>query len=183
MHFSTFGFLLTILARVALAKVVCHNPPPPQNDIPSLNDCHEHIEDLFAVSKLEDDERYFWSRDPPTGPGNRKLPYYFNTPTSQNDCQILVDTVKKDDAEDEFSIYDVGLTARDVVRTCLDVKEGEEASIGAEIVGPKRAMVVVLLRKIPEPVMSGRVNGTGSRWQLPLQGSRAVAGLVEDLTS
>ena len=91
--------------------------------------------------------------------------------------------MKKDDAEDEFSIYDVGLTARDVVRTCLDVKDGEEASIGAEIVGPKRAMVVVLLRKIPEPVVGGEVNGTDARWRLPLQGSSTVAGLMKDLTS
>ena len=140
----------SVFFHSTLARVVCDKSPPPFEQIPRLQDCYDLIDDIFAISKLEDDEKITWSHTPQTMLGTRKLPFHFTAPSVNNDCQFLVDSFKEDQ-EDMFSIYDVGLTAREVVKSCLEPKAGGVETIGAEVVGPKKVMVVVLLRKIPDP--------------------------------
>lgn len=177
--------LLPILAHMAFAKVICYKSPTSPSQIPDLTDCHELIEDIFAISKLEGDEQFRWSRKPNLGPGSRKLPYAFTAPSMNNDCEILVDTMK-DDQEDMVSAYAVGLTARDIVRFCLEPKAGKGATIGAGAIGKKRVLVVALLKRIPEPLGGNGIvrssNRTDARWQLPGHGSSPYASLLEDVT-
>ena len=172
----------SLLINSTLAKVVCDKTPPPSEQIPRLQDCNDLIEDIFTISKLEDDEKITWSHNPTTGLGSRKLPFHFIAPSVNNDCMILVDSFKEDQ-EDTFSLHDVGVTASEVVKTCLEGKPGGVETIGAQIIGPKRVMVVVLLRNIPEPpgvrVYPANRNRTGTILQLPGFPSSMYADLAK----
>lgn len=148
---------LLLLTPLTVAEAVCHKPPVPAAQLPTLSDCHELIADISAISTLEDDEPITWSRFPSPSPGNRNLPYSFEHPSADNDCRVLVDTLKDETKEDAFSISDVAEKAKDVVNKCL---EREAPTIGAEVVGPKRVMILLLLKKFKEP--SG---GLGEGWR------------------
>lgn len=161
--------LITIYSSIALTKVICNQPPVPPSQLPGLRGCRELIEDVFAISRLEDDEKILWSHNPPEGAGSRKLPFIFTSPSVNNDCEILVDSVKKD-ANDTFAVRDVGERATEIVKLCLDPEVAESPTIGAEAVGPKREIAVILLKEIPPPpVGENRMNGSAVRTAVALQ--------------
>ena len=178
-------FLLSFLSITTLAKpkAVCSKPPPPAEQIPTAKDCLELIEDLFAIAKLEDDEKIRWARDVPEAPGNRKLPFRFNTPSVNNNCEILVDTLKEDGG-DTFSVQDVGVQAQDVVKACLEPNPEGVISVGAEVIGETKSVAVFVVRKVPVPEQliggAGMWAGTTgqTRWLLPLNGTGLYRALL-----
>ena len=140
--------LLLIMSSLSSGKPLCHIPLPPPDQIPTLSDCQDLLQEISAIATLEDNDPILWSRLPDAGLGSRKLPFPFADPRSSNDCEFVVDTLYKGDRyEDTFSTGDVALAAKAVLETCLE--EGVEGgkTIGAQIVGPKRVIVVLLLKK------------------------------------
>ena len=140
--------LLLIMTSLSSGKPHCHIPPPPPDEIPTLSDCQDLLQEISAIATLEDNDPILWSRFPPAGLGSRKLPYPFADPRPSNDCEFVVDTLYKGERyEDTFSTGEVALAAKAIWKTCLE--EGVEGgrTIGAEIVGPKRVIVVLLLKK------------------------------------
>ena len=136
------------MTSLSSGKPLCHIPPPPPDQIPTLSDCQDLLQEISAIATLEDNDPLVWSRFPPAGLGSRKLPFPFADPRPSNDCEFVVDTLYKGDRyEDTFSTGDVALAAKGVLETCLE--EGVEGgkTIGAQIVGPKRIIVVLLLKK------------------------------------
>ena len=175
--------LLFSSATTTLAEAVCSRPPPPAEQIPTAKDCLELVEDLFAISKLEEDEKLHWARNIPEAPGNRKLPFRFSTPSVNNNCEILVDTLKEDGG-DTFSVLDVGLKAQSVVKACLEPGPSGLISVGAEVVGNTRSVAVFIVKKIPIPT---QLNGDEREWTgttsqtgllLPLNGTSLYRALL-----
>ena len=140
--------LLLIMTSLSSANPLCHIPPPPPNEIPTLSDCQDLLQEISAIATLEDNDPILWSRFPPAGVGSRKLPYPFADPRPANDCEFVVDTLYKGERyEDTFSTGEVALAAKAVLETCLEEGVEGEKTIGAQIVGPKRIIVVLLLKK------------------------------------
>ena len=189
MQLVTLALISSAMVHVTFAKVICDKSPSEPSEIPRLADCHELIEDIFAISKLEGDDQVHWSHNPGGGPGTRQLPYRFTAPSLNNDCEFLVDSLKGDQ-EDTFSVSDVGLRAREIAELCLQPKAGGIGTIGAEVVGPKRVMMVILLKRIPEPSggggllgLLGGLNHTSVRSRLSLYGSSMYMALVKSSKS
>ena len=140
--------LLLIMTSFTSGNPLCHIPPPPPDQVPTLSDCQDLLQEITAIATLEDNDPILWSRFPPAGLGSRKLPYPFADPRPANDCEFVVDTLYKGERyEDTFSTGEVALAAKEILETCL--QEGVEGvkTIGAQIVGPKRIIVVLLLKK------------------------------------
>ena len=154
--------LITWYLHTTLAKVICHQPPPQPDQIPRFQDCQELIEDIFAISKLEDDEKVLWSPHDSDRPGSRKLPYIFTSPSVNNNCEVLVDAVKPD-AEDIFCVHDIGVKAQGISSVCLNEESRSEPTIGADSVGPKRSIAVILVKKIPLPESVGELFNSTAR--------------------
>ena len=185
MRVLLISLLLSLLPACLIAQAICSTPPPPADQLPRTADCRELIEDLSAISQLEDNEKVQWSREPAERPGTRQLPYRFSTPSVNNDCEILVDTLKESGG-DVFSVHNVSVIAADVVNTCLEPGEGKEASIGAEVIGKTRSVAVFVLKKIALPTTQEWEASDGFNrtiWQLPLNGSDLHGELVGSLQS
>ena len=139
---------LLITTSLSSGNPLCHIPPPPTDQIPTLSDCQDLLQEISAIATLEDNDPILWSRFPPAGGGSRKLPYPFADPRPSNDCEFVVDTLYKGERyEDTFSTGEVATVAKGVLETCLEAGVEGEKTIGAEIVGPKRIIVVLLLKK------------------------------------
>lgn len=95
-----------------------------------------------------------------------------------NDCEFIIDTFAgKDDEEDTFPTLLVAQRARRIVRKCMvGGVEGRE-SLGAESVGPKRVVVVVLVKRIPGAL--GGLNRTGGMLEIALNGSSGLGDGLE----
>lgn len=103
-----------------------------------------------------------------------------------NDCEFIVDTLPgKEEEEDTFPTLLVAQKARRIVRKCMvEGVEGRE-SLGAEAVGGKRVIVVVLAKRVPgvgegeggERLLA--LNSTGG--MLELEGLNGSSGLVDGL--
>ena len=124
--------------------------------------------------------------------GVRKLPYSFNYTdpfgSKENDCEFVVDAIVEG-KEDVFPVKDVAIQGRKVVRKCMvEGVQGRE-TVGAEAVGPKRGIVVVLLKRLgvdadEEEGLSGSLkvlNGNGERLLPLFNASRARARLIGDV--
>ena len=142
--------ILLILIMTSLSSGVphCHIPPPPPDQIPTLSDCHDVLQEISTIATLEDNDPVLWSRFPPAGVGSRKIPFPFADPRPSNDCEFVVDALYKGERyEDTFSTAQVALAAKGILETCLQEGVEGEKTIGAQIVGPKRIIVVLLLKK------------------------------------
>lgn len=138
--------LLLATLPLSLTEPVCLNPPPAASYIPNLTDCLHLVDDIFAISALQDDEPILWSRSPSAFVRNRRLPYSFIDPSATSDCEFIVDTLREG-SYDTFPTKLVAEKAEEIVEKCMKRGIDGAATIGAVVVGPERVIVVVLMRK------------------------------------
>ena len=105
------------------------------------------------------------------------LPYHFTDPLATNDCEVVVDTLGGEEGEDTFPTMQVAQRARRVVRKCMVEGVDGRETLGAEAVGSKRVIVVVLSKKIPDGLGGDGVglNRTGGMLLLGLNGSSILS--------
>lgn len=138
--------LLLALPPLSLCSPICQTPPPPASYIPNITDCHQLIEDIFAISTMQHDEPILWSRSPSAFVRNRRLPYSFTDPLATSDCEFIVDALREG-SEDTFPTNLVAEQAEKIVRKCMERGVDRAETVGAAAVGPKRVIVVVLMKK------------------------------------
>lgn len=78
---------------------------------------------------------------------NRKLPYSFLDPLPSNDCEFVVDVLKGDGSLDVFPTKLVAEKAEEIVNWCMERGVDGAQTLGAVSVGPKKVLVVVMMRK------------------------------------
>lgn len=145
--------MLTILLNLLVAlplshsDPICQDPPPDSTYIPALSDCQNLVNDIFAISNMQHDEPILWSEHPPLTYRSRKLPYSFKDPLNTNDCEFVVAPFDQSDF-DIFSTRLVAETASDLVERCMEQGIDGAETLGADAVGPKGVIAVVMLRRI-----------------------------------
>ena len=138
--------LLLVILPLSLSEPICQNPAPPASFIPNLVDCQNLVKDIVAASILQGDEPILWSRSPSALVRNRKLPYSFKSPFAHSDCEFVVDGHHEGD-QDTFPTKLVAEKAEEIVNKCMERGIDGAETVGAVVVGPKRVIVVVLMRK------------------------------------
>lgn len=175
--------LLLFALPLSLPEPLCQDPPPVPGFIPTLSDCQDLVNDIYAISTMQHDELILWSEHPTAMYRNRKLPYSFKDPFRSNDCEFIVTPV----SHGEYDVFPTRLVAEGadgLVASCMEEGIHGAETVGAEIVGPKGVIAIVMLRRVTKTggLSAGLhpLNVTNVRLSKPGSLSGLLASLVED---
>ena len=172
--------ILLVVLPLCSSNIICQNPPPSSFYIPTLSDCQDLVNDIFAISIMQHDEPIHWSNHPSAVYRNRILPYSFLDPSYINDCEFVVAALE-DSAQDIFPTKVVAEAARGVVESCLERGIGGAQTLGSHTVGPKGVIAVVMLKRvIATGGVSAPLNLTDIQLSKPGRLSRPLSSLAED---
>ena len=133
--------LLLATLPLSLTEPVCQRPPPAY--VANLTDCLHLVDDIFAISAVQDDEPVLGSRNPSAFVRNRRLPYSCTDPFETDDCEFIVEVLR----EGSYATFPTKLVAEQadqIVEKCMKRGIDGAATIGAVVVvGPERVVVVV----------------------------------------
>ena len=142
---TILSILLTIFP-LSRSLPLCQNPPPARSLLPSLSDCRNLVNAIWAIGEAEEDADILWSRHPSIFYRNHKLPLAFRGNHPSSDCKLVIDTVR-DNEYDRFPTWKVADAADAVVEECLGRGIRGIQTLGGAYVGPKGVITITLVKR------------------------------------
>lgn len=124
----------------------CQNPPPARGLLPSLGDCRNLVDVIWAIGEAEENADILWARHPSIFYRNHQLPWVFRGYYPSSDCEFVVDTVR-DHEYDRFPTWEIADAAGAIVEECMVQGIGGIPTLGSAHVGPKGVITINLVKR------------------------------------
>lgn len=121
----------------------CQNPPPARALLPSLSDCRNLVNAIWAIGEVEEDADILWSRHPSIFYRNHQLPWVFRGNHPSSDCEFVVDTIR-DNEYDRFPTWMVAEAAHAIVEECIARGIRGIQTLGGTYIEPKEVITVIV---------------------------------------